>query len=125
MTRSTGIQPFAMLMALVVAAPVFAHPDTDDFVQSAFLKVPEIVDCTLEEGTEAQCHEITVGYLPDGSDPVALDQCNGHTSENGSYHYHVGKAGSNAILGCLTVQTGCTLEEAGGIRDASKRRPRP
>ena len=61
MTRSTGIRPLAMLVALVVATPAFAHPDTGDFVQSAFLKAPEIVDCKLQDGTETQCHEITVG----------------------------------------------------------------
>ena len=71
-----------MLVALVVATPVFAHPDTGDFVQSAFLKAPEIVDCTLEDGTETQCHEITVGYLPDGLKigpfcPATLDDAGG------------------------------------------------
>ncbi len=82
MTRSTGIRPFVLLVALVVANPAFAHPDTGDFVQSAFLKAPEIVDCTLENGKEAQCHEITVGYLPDGLKigpfcPATLDDAGG------------------------------------------------
>ncbi len=63
--------------------------------------------------------------MANGSEPAGLDQCNGHAAEDGSYHYHVGEAGSNAILGCLTAQTGCTLEDASGICDASKRRPRP
>ena len=63
--------------------------------------------------------------MANGSDPIALDQCNGHMGEDGTYHYHVGEAGSNAILGCLTAQTGCTLEDEGGVCDASVRRPRP
>jgi len=37
----------------------------------------------------------------------------------------VGEAGSNAILGCLSAQAGCTLEDAGDTCDASVRRPRP
>lgn len=63
--------------------------------------------------------------MADGSDPAGLDQCNGHMGEDGTYHYHAGEAGSNAILGCLTAQTGCTLEGEGGTCDASARRPRP
>ena len=63
--------------------------------------------------------------MADGSDPAGLDQCNGHAGEDGSYHYHVGEAGSNAILGCLTAQTGCTLEGEGSTCDASARRPLP
>lgn len=82
MTRSIGLRPFTMLMALVVATPAFAHPETEAFVQSAFLKTPEIVDCTLEDGTETQCHEITVGYLPEGLKigpfcPATLDDAGG------------------------------------------------
>ncbi|MFZ7094015.1 YHYH protein [Primorskyibacter sp. 2E233] len=82
MTRSTGIRPFALLVALVVATPAFAHPDTGDFVQSAFLLAPEIVGCTLEDGTQTQCHKITVGYLPGGLKiglfcPATLDDAGG------------------------------------------------
>ena len=63
--------------------------------------------------------------MADGSDPVGLDQCKGHTDEDGTYHYHVGEAGSNAILGCRTAQAGCALEDPDGVCDASVRRPRP
>ena len=56
----------AALASLGLAMPVLAHPDTGAFAQSAFLETPEIVDCTLEDGTETQCHQIAVGYLPDG-----------------------------------------------------------
>lgn len=58
--------PLTILVCLAASGPAFAHPDTKAFVQSAFLEAPEIVDCTLEDGKEAQCHQITVGYLPDG-----------------------------------------------------------
>ncbi|MHA6323686.1 YHYH protein [Roseivivax sp. CAU 1753] len=63
--------------------------------------------------------------MADGSAPTGLDQCNGHDAGDGSYHYHVGEAGSNAILGCLSAETGCTLDDADGTCDASVRRPRP
>lgn len=63
--------------------------------------------------------------MADGSEPVGLDTCNGHLGADGTYHYHVGEAGSNAILGCLTAQTGCTLDGADGTCDASLRRRRP
>jgi hypothetical protein len=82
MNRNTGTRPLALLAALVVATPAFAHPDTNHFVQSAFLQAPEIVDCTLEDGTGTQCHQIMVGYLPDGLAigpfcPATLDDAGG------------------------------------------------
>lgn len=51
-------------------------------MQSAFLEAPEVVDCTLEDGTETQCHQITVGHLPDGLKigpfcPATLDDAGG------------------------------------------------
>lgn len=63
--------------------------------------------------------------MADGAAPDTLDQCNGHALGDGEYHYHAGAAGSNAILGCLTAQAGCTLESADAACDASVRRPRP
>ncbi len=96
-----------------------------------------VTDC-LEDSpmvTEDATHGAQIGIamdgyailshlMADGSHPTDLDQCNGHT-EDGSYHYHAGAAGSNAILGCLTAQAGCTLDSADGECDASARRPRP
>ena len=97
-----------------------------------------VTDCldAAPSAAEADDHGAQIGIamdgqailphlMADGSEPAGLDQCNGHAGEDGTYHYHVGEAGSNAILGCLTAQTGCTLEDAGGTCDASKRRPRP
>lgn len=82
MTPAFRNLPLAACACLAVAGPALAHPDTDTFVQSAFVEAPEIVDCTLEDGTKAQCHEITVGYLPDGLEigpfcPTTLDDAGG------------------------------------------------
>ena len=86
---------------------------------------------TEETGNGAQIGIAMDGYaiFPhlnfDGSHPEGLDQCNGHTGEDGIYHYHAGDAGSNAILGCLTAQAGCTLGSTDATCDASARRRRP
>ena len=97
-----------------------------------------VTDCldAAPDAAEAGVHGAQIGiamdgqailphFMADGAEPANLDQCNGHTGDDGAYHYHVGEAGSNAILGCLTAQTGCTLEDAGSTCDASARRPRP
>lgn len=63
--------------------------------------------------------------LVDGTAPVGLDQCNGHFDETLGYHYHAGQAGSNAILPCLTAQTGCAAEDSSQSCDASARPRRP
>jgi hypothetical protein len=52
------------LAALALASPASAHPDPEAFAQTAFRGVPTIVDCTLETGAAARCHEFTVGYKP-------------------------------------------------------------
>ncbi|WP_417601669.1 YHYH protein [Pararhodobacter oceanensis] len=85
MIKASGSPPFAALTALAVAFPAgaaFAHPETEHFAQSAFLTAPEIVDCTLEDGSETQCHQITVGYLPEGLEigpfcPATLEDAGG------------------------------------------------
>lgn len=97
-----------------------------------------VTDCLDEapDSGEASDHGAPIGiamdgypilptHLTDGTDPVDLDQCNGHMVDGEGYHYHAGDAGSNAILGCLTAQSGCTLEDAGQTCDASARRPHP
>ncbi|WP_299546743.1 YHYH protein [uncultured Tateyamaria sp.] len=63
--------------------------------------------------------------MADGLVPAELDQCNGHLGEDGTYHYHAGAAGSNAILGCLRAETGCTLNDPDAPCDATARRPGP
>jgi hypothetical protein len=85
----------------------------------------EMGDHGAQIGIAMDGQAILPHLMADGSDPADLDQCNGHAGEDSTYHYHVGEAGSNAILGCLTAQTGCTLEGEGGTCNASARRPRP
>ena len=55
-----------------------------------------------------------------GGAPGDLDACLGHTTAGVGYHYHVGTAGSNAILGCHKGQTGCVLEDPDAACDASQ-----
>lgn len=61
----------------------------------------------------------------DGTAPTGLDACNGHADDGLPYHYHVGEAGSNQILGCLAAETGCTLMEGETVCNASIRPKRP
>ena len=70
-------------------------------------------------------HAILPNGLADGSEPDRLDACGGHAGEDGTYHYHAGDAGSNAILGCLTAQAGCVLNDPDETCDASARPRRP
>ncbi len=70
-------------------------------------------------------HAIFTHLLSDGSEPEGLDACNGHSDENGTYHYHAGAAGTNAILSCLKAEVGCASEDTDAVCDASARRPRP
>jgi hypothetical protein len=70
-------------------------------------------------------YAIFTHLLSDGTEPVGLDECNGHASEDGDYHYHAGAAGTNAILSCLKAEAGCASEDSDAVCDASARRPRP
>ncbi|KAA3621229.1 MAG: YHYH protein [Proteobacteria bacterium] len=63
--------------------------------------------------------------LANGQTPTELDACHGHETEELSYHYHAGAAGSNQILGCLAAETGCVLAPGQTVCDASGRPPRP
>ncbi len=42
----------------------------------------------------------------DGSEPVDLDDCRGHTDTTRGYHYHVAGAGENMFLGCFHGEQG-------------------
>lgn len=68
--------------ALLIPGLAAAHTDTGLFNGTAFVETPEIIDCTLENGTETKCHQITVGYLPEGLEigpfcPATLDDDGG------------------------------------------------
>lgn len=72
----------AMATCLLLPAYALAHSDTAYFTDTAFTEAPQIVDCTLEDGTQTQCHEIKVGYLPEGLEigpfcPATLDDAGG------------------------------------------------
>ncbi|WP_417248525.1 YHYH protein [Celeribacter sp.] len=96
-----------------------------------------VTDC-LEGGPVVEGHASQIGIAMDGYPifnrtdaqgevPDDLDACNGHVSDDLGYHYHAGEAGSNAILGCMTAQAGCVLEDPEAQCDASARPapPRP
>ncbi|WP_324751949.1 YHYH protein [Roseovarius sp. Pro17] len=68
--------------------------------------------------------QIFSNLMASGAAPKDLDSCNGHDGEDLAYHYHAGAAGSNAILGCLKAEAGCTLEDENAVCDASVRPPR-
>lgn len=56
----------ALAVAVIAPLPVtaVAHPDPQHFAPTAFRDEPAIVDCTLENGTETTCYELTLGYQP-------------------------------------------------------------
>lgn len=95
-----------------------------------------VTGCLNADAAEGEEHPAPIGIamdghpiyphaLADGSTPDDLDTCNGHDAEGLGYHYHAGEAGSNAILGCLTAQAGCTFEGGDKVCDATVRPPRP
>ena len=65
-SRSSRVIRTLLAGGLFAPTVAFAHPDPALFNETAFIEMPEVVDCTLEDGTETRCHQITVGYLPDG-----------------------------------------------------------
>jgi hypothetical protein len=72
-------------------------------------------------------YPIFANLLTDGTAPQDLDSCNGHSDGGLPYHYHVGEAGSNQILGCLAAQSGCVLTDGETVckANADNRPPRP
>ena len=58
----------AMSLSGALTAPgvASAHPDLTTFEETAFTTEPTTVGCTLEDGSETTCYQITVNYLPDG-----------------------------------------------------------
>ncbi|MBY8976834.1 YHYH protein [Rhodobacteraceae bacterium NNCM2] len=96
-----------------------------------------VTDCLepMTEGAEAD-HAGPIGIAMDGyriypqlSDSEAsaddLDRCNGHASGELGYHYHAGAPGSNAIIGCLKAEAGCTQPDSAASCNASIRPSRP
>lgn len=97
--------------------------------------VRAVTDCLTTDTPEAG-HAAEIGVSMDGyplyarldaseTVPEDLDGCGGHTTADEGYHYHVGDAGSNEILGCHTGQVGCVLEDPDASCDATARRRPP
>lgn len=71
---------YISLIAALTCLPVIAmaHVDTDSISDQALVQEPDIVACTLEDGTQSECAQFTVKYLPDDLDigpfcPATLD----------------------------------------------------
>ncbi len=83
------------------------------------------VGCS-ESGEAAEGDTPVFGYAMDGypvHSPFAddaeeqaadLDACNGHTTEDGGYHYHANQAAKNQVIACLVGQTVASEEGADG-----------
>tara|TARA_R110002110_G_scaffold85223_2_gene221474 strand:+ start:4282 stop:5286 length:1005 start_codon:yes stop_codon:yes gene_type:complete len=99
------------------------HAVTDCLQQSPAAPGPAAHGAQI--GIAMDGFQIFSHLLASGSHPGDLDSCNGHEVDGLGYHYHAGTAGSNAILGCLTAQAGCTLGDDDAVCDASIRPPRP
>lgn len=71
------------------------------------------------DGDTAQFGYALDGYavhspFEEGEAPDDLDECNGHTTEAGGYHYHANQAAKNQVIACLKGQTVATDGAAGG-----------
>ncbi|MEM8573878.1 MAG: YHYH protein [Pseudomonadota bacterium] len=60
-----------------------------------------------------------------GREPIDLDECRGHTSDQLGYHYHASALGVNSIIGCVAGQQGCASSPGTQTCDATERRPPP
>ena len=89
-----------------------------------------VTDC-LKEIDSVPAHAAQIGLAldgysihsqnnKDGKEPTDLDSCRGHITSEIDYHYHVGAAGSNEILGCHSGEVGCVLSSASDSCDASQ-----
>ena len=71
------------------------------------------------DGDTAQFGYALDGYpvhspFDDGQAPSDLDECNGHTTEAGGYHYHANPAAKNQVIACMIGQTAESADAAGG-----------
>jgi len=79
-----------------------------------------------KEVSHSHDHQPMIGIALDGfamhsqSDAVDLDQCNGHASDKGDYHYHIKETGGNEFLGCYMGEHGCSTNEQNATCDATK-----
>ncbi|WP_017931553.1 YHYH protein [Robiginitomaculum antarcticum] len=122
--------------AILAAHTVAPFDDCGGHVNlNAGYHIHAVMDC-LTEVPGAGGHGSQIGlamdgyglfarYLSGGVEPTDLDQCRGHEVDGIGYHYHVNAPGENAIIGCHSGQTGCTLEDSGAVCDSSQVQGRP
>lgn len=96
------------------------HAATDCLTKTATASGDALVIGYAMDGYKIMAHKNT-----DGTKPDDLDRCYGHKTEGMDYHYHVGEAGTNANLGCLSAEFGCVSSDPEARCDATARRPRP
>jgi hypothetical protein len=75
------LQPLLVTAILTIPQTAMAHPDLAEFETTAFTEEPSIVDCTLANGEQSTCYEITVNYLPEGLEIGPF--CPGRLSDEG------------------------------------------
>lgn len=74
--------PLSASLLLLTPGMALSNPDPAQFAPTAFTQEPEIVDCTLEDGSEAKCYEFTAAYKPEALEigpfcPTNLDESGG------------------------------------------------
>ena len=80
--------------AMLLPGLAAAHPEMTAFDDNIFAVGPVTVDCTLENGDAATCHQFNVNYMPEGLEigpfcPATLDDVGGiwdWTGENGKLY---------------------------------------
>lgn len=64
--KPTSIFGIATVLTLLTPALVLGHEDDAALSDVAGSAPTQIVDCVLEDGTQTQCAELTLDYVPDG-----------------------------------------------------------
>jgi hypothetical protein len=65
MTRSVLLCSTALTLGLLGGSAAFADVDPSKFDAAALTQAPEVVSCTLENGSAADCVELHVSYKPE------------------------------------------------------------
>lgn len=94
-------------------------------VTDCLAQVPDAAGHGMQIGLAMDGYGLFTQFLTGGDEPADLDQCRGHDTDGIGYHYHVNAPGKNAIIGCHTGQTGCTLENTETACDARQTGRRP
>jgi hypothetical protein len=99
--RHHTVKTFTALSFVALCAPsiTLAHGLADHMAETALIEPAQTVDCTLENGDQAQCTQLVVNYVPEGLDigpfcPATFDDESGiwdWTGDNAGL-YHVDRA---------------------------------